>query len=330
MHGLLRKTIGGRIKSQMNFADLLKSVKYRGFVYTFALGVDVLTRPVVFRLFSKHAFDKFDTFLRLGYVANTDDPRTFNEHIQHRKNRHMDPRACVIADKYAVRAYVSGLGLGRILNELYDVTDDPETISFQDLTRPYALKTNHGSGMVRIVSQNDAAQPDELRALCRKWLKTSYNESSYGTEYQYDSIPPKIIIEKFLRNENGSPLLDYKFYCFGGRVEFISVVDNTEGIPLVSVYDREWAALPFGLYNTATRILHAMPAVLDEMISCAEKLSGGWDFLRVDLYLINATRIVFGELTYSPGGGMLRFQPRTHDFIYGQKLAEVMKVMAPA
>jgi hypothetical protein len=55
------------------------------------------------------------------------------------------------------------------------------------------------------------------------------------------------------------------------------------------------------------------------MIEYAEILAGNFPFVRVDLcdYLGN---IVFGELTFFPGGGLLGFQPESADYEMGNKL----------
>jgi len=64
------------------------------------------------------------------------------------------------------------------------------------------------------------------------------------------------------------------------------------------------------------------PKKLDKMIETAERLSRGFNFLRVDLYCIDDDKIVFGELTYNPGGGNCRFRPRKYDKILGRLLVD--------
>lgn len=60
------------------------------------------------------------------------------------------------------------------------------------------------------------------------------------------------------------------------------------------------------------------PENYDEMIKVAEKLSAGFDFIRVDLYNVDG-KIYFGELTCYPAGGLAAFVPRKWDFIFGEK-----------
>ena len=48
----------------------------------------------------------------------------------------------------------------------------------------------------------------------------------------------------------------------------------------------------------------SMPENFSLMLEYAEKLSSEFDFVRVDLYNIAGT-IYFGELTFSPNGGLM-------------------------
>jgi hypothetical protein len=42
--------------------------------------------------------------------------------------------------------------------------------------------------------------------------------------------------------------------------------------------------------------------------------------MRVDLFNIDG-RIVFGELTFYPGNGLIEFTPREYDRVFGDQLA---------
>jgi len=59
---------------------------------------------------------------------------------------------------------------------------------------------------------------------------------------------------------------------------------------------------------------------LKEMLSIAESLSGKIPYVRVDLYCIEK-RIVFGEMTLTPGSGFKTIQPPEFDQLWGKELA---------
>ena len=55
------------------------------------------------------------------------------------------------------------------------------------------------------------------------------------------------------------------------------------------------------------------------MITIAEKISGGFKFLRVDLYNVKG-KMCFGELTFYPASGMGAFVPEEWDEKLGRML----------
>jgi hypothetical protein len=59
------------------------------------------------------------------------------------------------------------------------------------------------------------------------------------------------------------------------------------------------------------------PPNLALMLETAEKLGSGLDFVRVDLYDIGS-RIYFGEMTFTPGGGFAHFEPPAMDQHLGE------------
>jgi len=61
------------------------------------------------------------------------------------------------------------------------------------------------------------------------------------------------------------------------------------------------------------------PAQLQEMLSVARSLSDGIPYVRVDLYNIDG-RIIFGEMTFTPGSGFKNIQPPEYDHLWGQEL----------
>jgi len=223
-------------------------------------------------------------------------------------------------DKFKVRAILENNNCQAYLNDLFLVIEDSLQIDFNILPEYFIVKANHGSGMIKIVKDKSKTNSAEIKELTHKWLNTRYNESVGGTEFHYDAIKPKIIFEKKMKNKDGSPLLDYIFNCFHGRVEFIDIIDSSKGIPLTYIFDKNWNQLPFALLNKYIKGCLQKPAQLKEMVRIAEKLSAEFDYLRIDLYLINDVKILLGEYTFFPGGGMVKFNLAEYDKIYGKKL----------
>ncbi len=62
------------------------------------------------------------------------------------------------------------------------------------------------------------------------------------------------------------------------------------------------------------------------MLDVAAKLAAQFPFVRVDLYSIG-NRIYFGELTFTPGSGLVRFNPKSADLELG-KIIDIELVRA--
>ena len=89
----------------------------------------------------------------------------------------------------------------------------------------------------------------------------------------------------------------------------------------MAMYDVEWKRLPFSTGASAPLEKDAeKPAVLEEMILVAEKLSEGFPFVRVDLYLPGGHEIKFGEMTFTPSSGTCRWDPPETDLTVGEML----------
>ena len=56
------------------------------------------------------------------------------------------------------------------------------------------------------------------------------------------------------------------------------------------------------------------------MIEISSKLSKGFAFVRVDLYVLNNGDIKFGEMTFTPNSGLLNFTPQEQNRIFGDMI----------
>ena len=86
------------------------------------------------------------------------------------------------------------------------------------------------------------------------------------------------------------------------------------------MYDIDWKLQDFEI-NYPSDKSHKIkkPENLEKMIEIAEKLSKHNIFLRVDLYSIKK-QILFGELTFFPGGGLMPFKPEVWDLKLGEMI----------
>lgn|SRR5690606_38690256 len=258
---------------------------------------------------------------KTGRILSIKNPRSFNEKVCWKKVHDRNPLMARAADKYEVRNLVKELlGEGEannILIPLLYVTNDPETIPFENFDCEYIIKANHGSGTNIIVSDRNIDRGEIIKE-CKKWLRMKYG--IFKHEWAYENIDVQIIIEKLIRDKDGKLPVDYKFHMFHGRCEMIQVnqgLFSDKDNRTLNMLSPEWKKLDvFWEFPPAEYI--NKPFQLDKMLALAEKLSKPFDYIRVDLYCVDE-HIYFGELTNYPTSGMAKILPASFDFEMGEK-----------
>jgi hypothetical protein len=151
----------------------------------------------------------------------------------------------------------------------------------------------------------------------RKWLNENYCEDKYiGNEWGYRNIRPSILIEPFIGVDRKAPV-DYKFYCFQGHVEFLTVHFDRFEEHKTRSFGRNYEPYDFRYDFEQWEGECNKPINFEKMVELAEKLAEGFDFMRIDLYNVKG-RIYFGELTPYPGGVSTKFLPRERDYYLGR------------
>lgn len=253
-----------------------------------------------------------------GRPIDWNQPTTFNEKLHWIMRYDRRPIMTQRADKYAVRQFVADRGLERILNPLYGVWERPEDIRFETLPGTWAMKVNHGSG--QNMFRRDTALPPNTERIRRQlavWMKRS--EYWRSREWAYKNIPPRIICEALLSDENGQAPRDYKFFCFGGTPRFVQVDSDRFSDHRRDFFDLDWKPLPFSLGFPSSGLTIEPPEALADMTGYARLLSRKFPFVRVDFYAMKE-RVVFGEMTWYPGGGLSRFTPEEYDRVCGEMI----------
>lgn len=128
----------------------------------------------------------------------------------------------------------------------------------------------------------------------------------------------QITLEHKIQRNHG--LIDYKFFCFNGKVEFLYVMaDRKVGNSVsVGIYDRNFNLLPVQRIGDTLFSDIQKPDNYNCMIAAVEKLSADFPHVRVDLYDQNET-IQFGELTFYNASGYMKYEPDSFDFYIGEK-----------
>jgi hypothetical protein len=281
-----------------------------GSSYLGRMGIDALLWPadaVTARRGYYRAFGSMPRLLR---------PRTFNEKLQHSKLFRRKPLHTVLADKIAVRSYVSERVGAEVLTKLYWTGTDLQSVSPVKLPPKFVLKANHACGTNLIVHDRDAFDWEQARELTRLWLGLDY--SICGAEWQYRWIEPRLLIEELLSDADGAIPSDYKFFCLNGRVECVQIDIDRYARHMRAFVDRSFEPLDIRLVYPRHEGTLERPSSFAAMLEIAEALSKGQPFARVDLYDIG--RPVFGEITLHPGSGTQPFDPATYDQVLGSRI----------
>lgn len=255
--------------------------------------------------------------LEMDRPLNLANPERFTEKIQYIKLYERTNLRQQVADRTQVREYVARKAGEEYLIPLLGVFDELTPENWENLPSQFVLKANHGCGMLEIVKDKDRADYQTVRKKSERWKSTNYYR--IGREWVYKDIPRTIVAEKLILDSSGSIPSDYKFFCFDGQVEVIQVDIGRFNDQKRNLYDRNFNRLQAKLLYPNFEGSPDKPARLDEAIDVAEKLSAGFNFIRVDLYVLE-NHVYFGELTNYPGNGFIPFEPDEMEYKMGSLL----------
>lgn len=253
-----------------------------------------------------------------GYDLNLKNPKTFSEKIQWIKVNVRDSKMTKCADKIRVREYIKEKIGDGYLPKVYEVWENEDEISFENLPEKFVLKSNHGSGQVIIVKNKQQFDEKKAKEILGKWLKENYY---YKTgEWVYKDIKPLVYAEELLDED----IVDYKFFCFNGEPKFLYVSSGFGGehddVEMIYM-DMKWNPLEMQRedYKVMSNIPNK-PEAFEKMIEVSKILSTEFNFVRVDLYYLQKKGIIFSELTFYPNGGFSKYRPIKWEYKMGEWL----------
>lgn len=269
-------------------------------------------------------------FLRKGRIINLKNPRLFTEKIQWLKIYDCTPIKTRLADKIAVREWVKEKIGQKYLKKLYGIYEKYEDIDFSKLPEEFVIKTNHGCNMQLLVIEG--GKPDKSqKERFNNFLKINYAYKS-GYEMQYKDIKPLIFTEEYIKNfhplcQNSSDFSDYRpelfeylIFCFNGEPKLILFASGKRTDKICcTMFDTQWNNLHFNYGGYLHEDPVPEPKNFDKMLDIARTLSKDFKFVRVDLHNVEG-KIYFGEMTFTPASGYMKFRPLKYDRILGGML----------
>lgn len=258
-----------------------------------------------------------------GYRLDLENPQTFNEKIQWMKLYYRKSELPEFVDKAEAKNKVA-----KIIGEQYiiptiGVYDSFDEIDFDKLPNQFVIKCTHDCASVIICRDKNKFDIKDARKKINKALRVKYYGKN-NREWVYSQITPRIIIEKFMKNEEADDVVDYKFFCFNGKpqVMYISSGLENHATASISFADMDYKLLDIKRadYKSLDK-LPPKPKCFEEMKKLARKLSKNFPQVRVDLYEING-RPYFGELTFYTCGGMVNWKKHEYD----ERLGKMIKL----
>ena len=242
---------------------------------------------------------------RLGEKLNLVHPKTFNEKIQWLKLYDRNPEYVKMVDKYEAKKYVASKIGEEYIVPVIGIWDSFDEINFDNLPNQFVLKCTHDSGGVVIVKDKSCLDVQAAKKKITDCLSTDYYK--LGREWPYKNVKPRILAEQLLYAGSGKQLYDYKIFNFSGKPGLIQVdLDRFTGHKK-NLYDINWNFVNTSInYPNDPNIVIERPTVLEDMLELSEILSAGTYFMRTDFYIVD-DRIYFGEITFYPGSGFMKF-----------------------
>lgn len=258
--------------------------------------------------------------LAMGKKIDLLKPETFNEKLQWLNLNDHNPLYTQMVDKYEAKKYVASIIGERHIIPTFGVWDRFEDINFDMLPEQFVLKCTHDSGGLYICRDKSKFDYSSAKKKTNASLKRDYFQ--VGREWPYKNVRRRIIAEAYMQDGEQRELRDYKFYCFEGEPKFLYLSEGLENHATahISFVTLDWKFATFGRDDYAPfTSLPEKPKKFDLMIEISKQLSKGIPFLRVDLYEING-EVYFGELTFTPKGATMRFNPPEADYEIGKLL----------
>ena len=250
--------------------------------------------------------------IQLHKDLNLNNPQTFNEKIQWLKLYDRKPEYAKMVDKYEAKKYVSNIIGEEHIIPTIGIYEKFEDINFDKLPNQFVMKCTHDSGGIVICKNKKDLDIKQAKKKINKSLKRNYFYN--GREWPYKNVKPRIIIEKYMKDNSKNELIDYKLMCFNGQCKIIFTCTDrysNDGLK-VTFFDLNWNKLPFERhYPTDIKIINK-PKNLEKMLDFSKKLSKNIPFVRTDFYEINEM-LYFGEMTFFPGSGFEEFKPEEWD-----------------
>ena len=253
----------------------------------------------------------------MGYELDFRHPKTFCEKLQWLKIYNRKPVYTKMVDKATAKEYVASIIGEEFIIPTYGVYNTFDEIDFEKLPNQFVLKSTHDSGGVYICKDKSKIDLGKARSMTEG--RFGVNVYDNFREWPYKGVKPRIIAEAYIEDSEEKDLKDFKFFCFDGECKAMFIASerqNEKSETRFDFFDSEFNHLPFTNGHPLADKMPSKPKGFEEMVHLAGILSKGIPQVRVDFYQADG-KIYFGELTFFHWAGMVPFEPKEWDYIFG-------------
>lgn len=250
--------------------------------------------------------------LRQGRWADLARPRRYTELAQWRKVFDRNPQFPVFSDKLAAKEWIATRFPDLAMTEVVWVGARYQDVPDRYLSPEFVIKLNNTSSANYFPHRQGTSRDSFTRAVkswqggpVRRWLGQASRQ-----EWGYLPVQPKVFVERRIMAE---PLIDFSVRACNGKSLVVACATGlkTDAVRLAYFWpdgtriDSSGTADRDDL-DTAFQI----PPRFAEAMQVAERISRGFDFLRVD-FLAAGDQLFVGEVTLYPSSGFTNDAART-------------------
>ena len=210
------------------------------------------------------------------------------------------PLRTFITDKEFGKMYVEKkLGAGTTPATLCVLRTPEKVDTYLPSTYPIVVKPTHSFGrIVLVLSESDY---HKAKTKIKDWLNQDYFLESL--ERNYAKLEKKIIVEQYI---DDTFTIEGSVHCLSGEPKIITLIDRKTKER--QSFDTNKTPLGVSLQYPLKEFEPKDWGFLDSLLKSSRILSGEFTYIRIDFYT-DGERVLFGELTNLPAGGMGKFFP---------------------
>ena len=183
-------------------------------------------------------------------------------------------------------------------------------------SKSFILKSSWGSGVNFVVNDKYNCNLDKICSEINK--KSSLIKNSHKYQDPYNCI----VAEELIGNV-GERIDDFKFHCIrdieqNNKIIVQHYMRMSDGVRRQKAYNINFEKLGYSISKFQEyQDNFAKPKLFEKAVNIAHNLSRGFDYIRVDLYILD-DEVYFGEYTPYHAGGITKVTSARYDDFLGK------------